>query len=278
MHWYGWASIPVVFFGFWIYTSMMARSFPSLTGKRILMLIAHPDDEVMFFGPTLLALTRPEAGNHVKILCLSSGNADGLGEVRKRELVKSVLILGIRSSDDVLVLDDENFQDSQNKWDSKKMADLLLTGYAPKMPKLSPKSAPETNIDAIVTFDAGGVSSHPNHYSCYFGAVQFIKTLMSRHSGWECPVALYTLTSISMWRKYLFVLDAPFTILACIGRRKEISAMPSPLLFVSGLGGYRAAWQAMVTAHKSQMVWFRWLYITFGRYMVMNDLRKVKVA
>jgi N-acetylglucosaminylphosphatidylinositol deacetylase len=27
----------------------------------------------MFFAPTLLALTRPENGNHIKILCLSSG-------------------------------------------------------------------------------------------------------------------------------------------------------------------------------------------------------------
>jgi LmbE family N-acetylglucosaminyl deacetylase len=36
-------------------------------------LIAHPDDEAMFFSPTVLALTRPDMGNHVKILCLSTG-------------------------------------------------------------------------------------------------------------------------------------------------------------------------------------------------------------
>jgi len=73
MQWYGWGAIPVAIFGFWMYTSMMSRSFPTLTGKRILLLIAHPDDEAMFFGPTLLSLTRPELGNHIKILCLSSG-------------------------------------------------------------------------------------------------------------------------------------------------------------------------------------------------------------
>lgn len=28
-------------------------------------------------------------------------------------------------------------------------------------------------------------------------------------------------------------------------------------------------------AHKSQMVWFRWLYITFSRYMVVNTFREV---
>ena len=49
------------------------RSFPIITNKRICLLIAHPDDEAMFFSPTLLALTEPELGNHVKILCLSTG-------------------------------------------------------------------------------------------------------------------------------------------------------------------------------------------------------------
>ena len=60
----------------------------------------------MFFAPTLLALTRPELGNHLKILCLSSGNADGLGETRKKELIKSGMMLGLRNEDDVLVIED----------------------------------------------------------------------------------------------------------------------------------------------------------------------------
>jgi N-acetylglucosaminylphosphatidylinositol deacetylase len=115
MNWITWAFVPVFVF---------ARSFPTLQGRRILLLIAHPDDEAMFFAPTLLALTRPELGNHVKILCLSSGttnpplycvsatnntvvgDADGLGEVRKKELVKSALQLGLRSADDILVIED----------------------------------------------------------------------------------------------------------------------------------------------------------------------------
>ena len=75
MNWITWASVPLLVFGLWFYTSQLTISFPTLQGKRILLLIAHPDDEAMFFAPTLLALTRPELGNHVKILCLSSGRA-----------------------------------------------------------------------------------------------------------------------------------------------------------------------------------------------------------
>ena len=67
-------AVPVVFMTLWFYTATIAQlRFPTLREKAILLLIAHPDDEAMFFAPTLLALTRPELGNHVKILCLSSG-------------------------------------------------------------------------------------------------------------------------------------------------------------------------------------------------------------
>lgn len=58
----------------YMYTvNVVSQRFPKLENKRICLLIAHPDDEAMFFAPTVLALTRPETGNHVKILCLSTG-------------------------------------------------------------------------------------------------------------------------------------------------------------------------------------------------------------
>jgi N-acetylglucosaminylphosphatidylinositol deacetylase len=85
--------------------SHVRSNLPMLRNKRICLLIAHPDDEAMFFAPTVLALTRPELGNHVKILCLSTGNADGLGDTRRRELAKSGRLLGLGSEDDVLVID-----------------------------------------------------------------------------------------------------------------------------------------------------------------------------
>lgn len=91
---------------FYMYTvAVLGARLPTLTQKRICLLIAHPDDEAMFFAPAVLALARPESGNHLKILCLSSGNAEGLGETRKKELVKSALTLGLQSEDDVLVID-----------------------------------------------------------------------------------------------------------------------------------------------------------------------------
>ena len=67
-------SLPILLGTLWIYTAHVVNtSLPRLINKRICLLIAHPDDEAMFFSPTVLALTAPERGNHLKILCLSSG-------------------------------------------------------------------------------------------------------------------------------------------------------------------------------------------------------------
>lgn len=74
MDWLAIFSLPLMLVISWYYTVGVTKSrFPKLRNKRICLLIAHPDDEAMFFAPTVLALTEPSLGNHVKILCLSSG-------------------------------------------------------------------------------------------------------------------------------------------------------------------------------------------------------------
>ncbi|ORY68534.1 putative deacetylase LmbE-like domain-containing protein [Pseudomassariella vexata] len=275
-------------------TNYVRTHFPTLRNKRICLLIAHPDDEAMFFAPTLLALTPLETGNHVKILCLSSGNAAGLGETRKKELVKSALMLGLRHEDDVFVLDLPDFPDSMTTtWDADKIAALLASGLAPQLSQpnssviprspSSPTSTPTANIDVLVTFDATGVSSHPNHTSLYHGACRFIAALISPDGS--CPIDLYTLTSLNAARKYSGFLDMFATIVGVkmSGKAEEKNKMGNPATLVSfsdlfeGRESMATARKAMTNAHLSQMVWFRWGWITLSRYMAINDLRLVRV-
>jgi N-acetylglucosaminylphosphatidylinositol deacetylase len=216
----------------------MTSGFPTLVGKRICLLIAHPDDEAMFFSPTLLSLSRPELQNRIFILCLSSGDADGLGHIRKTELAKSALLLGIPSAEQVVVVDDERFPDSMTQhWEAKEVAKVLQHYFAPKMKTMSADAAPTAMIDALITFDESGVSSHPNHISLYHGASTFLRNLMQRHSGWESPVKMYTLTSTNVVRKYGSVVDAMVTVLVSLVRKKRSGDFPTPMLAVSGVGG-----------------------------------------
>ena len=80
---------------------------------RILLLTAHPDDETFFFGPTLTSLipslsapvsasSSERASDTVAVtfpqvysLCFSAGNADGLGDIRRREFGDSLDVLGV---------------------------------------------------------------------------------------------------------------------------------------------------------------------------------------
>lgn len=47
------------------------RTRGALGAKRVLLVVAHPDDECMFFGPTIFRLC--EQGAEVHLLCLSNG-------------------------------------------------------------------------------------------------------------------------------------------------------------------------------------------------------------
>lgn len=47
------------------------RTRGSLKARRVLVVVAHPDDECMFFGPTIYRLCEQDADVH--ILCLSNG-------------------------------------------------------------------------------------------------------------------------------------------------------------------------------------------------------------
>ncbi|KAF9763310.1 putative N-acetylglucosaminyl-phosphatidylinositol de-N-acetylase [Nosema granulosis] len=124
---------------------------PNTTGNYVL-LIAHPDDESMFFAPTLLNLR-----GRIKIICLSHGDYDGLGTVRKQEMTKLCSKYGF----ELILL---NFQDNAN-WDTQDIVDVLYVTYL-----TSP-------FKTLITFDSQGVSGHRNHISCYHAAILFSKSI-----------------------------------------------------------------------------------------------------
>ena len=93
-----WLAVLIVSF-IWTFLSKPAQKDLGIVtdgSANILLLTAHPDDECMFFAPTILALhdaiTPPPA---LYSLCLSVGNADGIGDTRRHELARSLEVLGI---------------------------------------------------------------------------------------------------------------------------------------------------------------------------------------
>lgn len=91
----------IVPFMIWSLCLKLQRPIPRMFNKSsILLVTAHPDDECMFFSPTIQALSKVAT---IRILCLSTGNDQGLGRVREKELQGSCAQLGIK---DVVLVDD----------------------------------------------------------------------------------------------------------------------------------------------------------------------------
>jgi N-acetylglucosaminylphosphatidylinositol deacetylase len=304
-------------------STLFASSFsppPELRNKRILLLIGHPDDEAMFFAPALIALVSPANGNQVRIICLSTGNAVGQGEIRKGELMNSARRLGIPRDEDVDIIEDPRFQDGgQNDWKKEDIADFLAhtcTTQPTSNPSTShatsfstsqqhPEARPQHQLpnaraspltpgpEVIITFDPHGISTHPNHCACYHGAVHFLQQ-QPRYTSTSTLPALYTLPTHSLFRKYISILDAPLTFLTIyissllkpLPQKRRTTPTETPaepevadrVMFVSGFREYTRAFGAMVFAHRTQMLWFRWGWIVAGRYMVVNDLKREWIA
>lgn len=205
-----------------------------------------------------------------------------------------------------------NFPDSMTTtWPTERISNLLRDAFAPTTNQTNTSNkdtntlteAPKATIDVLITFDKGGVSSHPNHISLYHGARHFVASLTANRAGWASPVDMYTLTSVNVARKYAGVADVFATLGATAldvwrgagtrqgwnskgkgsssssARDKNGRRRPAALVFMHGFGagGWATAREAMTRAHVSQMVWFRWGWITISRYMFMNDLRLEKV-
>ncbi|KFV95445.1 N-acetylglucosaminyl-phosphatidylinositol de-N-acetylase, partial [Eurypyga helias] len=185
-----------------------------------------------------------------------SGNYYNQGEVRKKELEESCFLLGIPASD-VTVVDHRDLPDNPAvEWDMQLLAALVL------------KHIEANNINLVVTFDAGGVSGHANHISLHT-ALRYSVLHTSVNALLSCSrvnmvfvwCCVLVLESVNLFRKYISVLDVPISCL-----------LPRDALFVLTEEETEQARRAM-RCHRSQLLWFRHIYMLFSRYMVINSLR-----
>lgn len=222
------------------------RTRGALGARRVLVVVAHPDDECMFFGPTIFRLC--EQGADVHVLCLSNGNFGGKGKIRRKELWEACLELGVPNQNICIIMDDRLKDNPRIQWP------------VPVIAKLIHHHVEVIDVDTLVTFDRGGVSGHANHSAVFYAvAYMFVEKLIPQ----RCTV--YTLDSVNIFRKYIGFLDLPLSFL-----------LSSKRYFLRWTESRRIV-RAM-KRHRSQMVWFRFLYVFFSRYMIINTLRRISLA
>ncbi|ODV83726.1 hypothetical protein CANARDRAFT_29713 [[Candida] arabinofermentans NRRL YB-2248] len=255
-----------------------------LINSDIVLVTAHPDDESMFFAPTLIELAKSNYGNRIHLICFSDGNFDGLGKIRSEEISKSATFLGI---DSVKVLD---YADNiKLSWDSEDIVNTLTTELAElelTLPQL-----------VILTFDDAGVSSHPNHISLFNGVSKFMNLQQSVQSA--SSVNFFKLKTWPIYIKFSSHVITNFELLlhhikSQAGLCQRFQSLPNQLGFQQSLRQYSNSFygssdfdsiviysdfyswfvnmSAMTYAHHSQIVWFRWFWLFFSKYMNSNEL------
>ncbi|KAE8440633.1 hypothetical protein EG329_007017 [Mollisiaceae sp. DMI_Dod_QoI] len=232
--------------------------------KNLLIVTAHPDDETLFFAPSILGVlgNRETTGG---LLVLSNGNNYGLGDVRKLELKGACQVLGV-AEDRCESLNRPDLQDNPKKWWSEKAIISAVKEYVEKW-----------HVDAIITFDDGGISGHINHRAVS-SALQIYAS-----SDTNAPVT-YLLSSVALLRKYTFVFDLPLTSLPFTWR--IIGALLAPAdateqdfgdkaLIANTWLSYLKTRQAF-RSHDSQYSWDRSLYLVLSRQVWFNNLVRVE--
>lgn len=210
----------------------------------------------MFFYPYLYN-ARPAS---VSVLCLSTGNFDGLGTTRKMEMQRSCdRIASIKTCS---VLEHPELQDGMDK------------RWAPEVVSREVGKFVESHgIKTILTFDDYGVSFHPNHIDVSRGVKHYAlekerttrtklhnDSIASKDDDERLTVVMLRTTA---WiRKFIGGFDILITNLSKRDEGLYISGNPLRCLHA-------------LTAHWSQMVWFRWLWCFFSRYCTVNSFYAV---
>ena len=141
----------------------------------------------------------------------------------------------------------------------------------------------DSTLCQILTFDHHGVSGHLNHRSIPKGIIQLLTSTTFR------PLPrLYTLISVPLPIKFTGLLAPTCAKLEgnafnVIENIFAFLKLPSPQLhrkligrpiFISGVNDFLTTLSA-IRQHKSQLVWFRWLYATFSQYMWVNQWAEI---
>lgn len=202
--------------------------------KDISFVIGHPDDEIMFFNQVLLSLNNLNHSNlsQIHVICLTNKDT-----IRHHELVKSCEQL-LSNHLNILKVSCYDYKDSMTElWNVDDVGHTLKTIINPV----------DKSKSLIITFDKDGISNHINHRTCY----QLCKdNFKDSH--------VFALKTPSFALKYSSFFILVFCYLS------SILCPPSKSNEIQFNNHSVKQWLHVVTimckCHKSQMVWYRWLW------------------
>ena len=143
--------------------------------RRVLAVVAHPDDESFGLGAVLAAFAA--VGSEVSVLCLTRGEAStvqgvegDLAQVRAQELQRAGQVLGLTRV-------------GLREYPDGALADVPLDDLRAEIAAFAGSSPP----DGIVVFDPSGITGHDDHQRATEAALGYARTGSIPVLGWTLP-------------------------------------------------------------------------------------------
>jgi LmbE family N-acetylglucosaminyl deacetylase len=158
-----------------------------LTGRTVVVVHAHPDDEAVFTGATLRRLA--DRGARVVLVTATCGELGTprtplrgrtVGQVRAGELERAAELLGVSR----LVLLGRR-DSGLPGWESGQHPKALVRADLPAVARTLAALAEQEGAEAVVGYDADGVYGHPDHVAVH---------LVARHAAGLAGVTSYDAT------------------------------------------------------------------------------------
>ncbi|KEY79032.1 glycan biosynthesis protein PigL [Aspergillus fumigatus] len=245
------------------------------TARSILLVTAHPDDETLFFSPSI---TYRRDDPHVQraLLVISSGNYEGIGERRQQEIHDSCSVLGI-VPDRCVVLDDAALQDNPRKWWNEELIKDLVASHVQKWnadlsrQRWRSVRSPSSSIPNAAKPSRTYITSTPNAPPAYTLQSTF---LIRKYSS---LLDLIPTAIPFSWRILKAILTSPASSPADgVHDLSPPEAYNDKVLLVSPWRTYLVS-RAAFAQHASQYSWDRSFYLVLSRYMWCNNLNKLVV-
>jgi len=142
-----------------------------------LLVVAHPDDETIFFAGTIL--TKRDIPWH--LICLTDGNADGRGAERYQELLAAAKLLGIKR------VEQWDYRDIfSQRLPSDEIADRLRLLHQPK---------------EVYSHGPLGEYGHAHHQDCSLAVHRAFPKLKIYSPAWNCNADFVVKLSSAQFKK-----------------------------------------------------------------------------
>ncbi len=145
-----------------------------------LLVVAHPDDETIFFAGALL--TKRDLPWHV--ICLTDANADGRGKERHKEFLAATKHLGVKGAD-------------QWSYPDIFAERLPVDEIAERLRALPPPKE-------VYTHGPFGEYGHPHHQDCCLATHRAFPKLKIFSPAWNCPADFVLKLTPAQFKKKTF--------------------------------------------------------------------------